>query len=335
MNPLLKKLMARFQAPAGDDGADTGGTDTAVVDDPGQAGKEDRGDDFTPTNDADDPQAGAGGDGGGNGGDGGATAAAAEPADDSHGEGARRGHGIPKSRFDEVNERKKAVEAENERLRRELEEARNAKPAPAPAAASAPAATPAAEPAKFDADAKEEEYVAALMEGDTGKAAKIRREINAHLVAQASEHAEAKVTSREAAKLLAAEVEATMKAHSWLDTPEGAEALELIVAARDHAIAKGVPAHQALRDAVTKIAPKFAPPAGDPPAGDLQDSAAATDTRTANALKRGAADSQAQPPVVQAGIGNRATAARVNVAELDDEQFANLPEAEKKRLRGD
>lgn len=334
MPPLLKKLMARLQAPAGDDGADTGGTDTAVVDEAGQPGKEDRGDDFTPTEDAKDPPADAGGDGGG-GGDGAATAAAADPADDSHGDGARRGHGIPKPRFDEVNERKKALEAENEQLRRRLEEAEKGKAAHTPAAAATPAAAPAAGPAKFDADAKEDEYVAALMEGDTGKAAKIRREINAHLVAQASEHAEAKVTSREAAKLLGEEVAATMKAHPWLETPEGADALDLIVAARDHAITKGVPAHQALREAVAKIAPKFAPAAGDPPAGDLQDGAAATDTRTANALKRGAADSQAQPPVVQAGLGNRATAARVNVAELDDEQFANLSEAEKKRLRGD
>lgn len=38
MNPLLMKLLARYQAPAGDDGSDTGGT-----------GSQDRGDDFTPT----------------------------------------------------------------------------------------------------------------------------------------------------------------------------------------------------------------------------------------------------------------------------------------------
>ena len=40
MNPLLKKLLSRYMAPAGDDGSDTGGTDVT-----------DRGDDFTPTED--------------------------------------------------------------------------------------------------------------------------------------------------------------------------------------------------------------------------------------------------------------------------------------------
>ena len=40
MNPLLKKLLSRYMAPAGDDGSDTGGTDVI-----------DRGDSFTPTED--------------------------------------------------------------------------------------------------------------------------------------------------------------------------------------------------------------------------------------------------------------------------------------------
>ena len=40
MNPLLKKLLSRYMAPAGGDGSDTGGTDVI-----------DRGDSFTPTED--------------------------------------------------------------------------------------------------------------------------------------------------------------------------------------------------------------------------------------------------------------------------------------------
>jgi hypothetical protein len=44
MNPLLKKMLARYMAPAGDDGPDAGGTGTV-----------DRGDDFTPTIDDDEP----------------------------------------------------------------------------------------------------------------------------------------------------------------------------------------------------------------------------------------------------------------------------------------
>lgn len=47
MNPLLKKLLSRYMAPAGDDGADTGGSGSGGDD------GEDRGDDFTPTEDDD------------------------------------------------------------------------------------------------------------------------------------------------------------------------------------------------------------------------------------------------------------------------------------------
>ena len=46
MNPLLRKLLSRYMAPAGDDGADTGGTDL------GDDGA-DRGDDFIPTGEDD------------------------------------------------------------------------------------------------------------------------------------------------------------------------------------------------------------------------------------------------------------------------------------------
>lgn len=42
MNPLLRKLLSRYMAPAGDGGSDAGGTGTV-----------DRGDDFTPTDDDD------------------------------------------------------------------------------------------------------------------------------------------------------------------------------------------------------------------------------------------------------------------------------------------
>lgn len=330
MNPILKRLLSRLHAPAGDDGADTGGTDTGAADD--NAAQDDRGDNFTPTDgDADGaPQSDDDAQDDNSGGDG------ASGADDGAGKEARHGAGIPKARFDEVNTRRKAVEAENERLRKELEEARKPKtPAAAPTAAPAPKAAEASE--QFDPDAKEQEYIEALMAGETGKAAKIRREINDNLVAQASAKAEATATGREAKRLLEAEVATTLQAHPWLDTEEGADALELISAARDHAISKGVPAHKALRDAVAKIAPRFAPEgaAGDPPAGALPKGQGQGDTRTANAIKRGAADSEAQPPVIQGGIGNRATAARVNVAQLDEKQFAELPDAEKRRLRGD
>lgn len=54
MNPLLKKLLSRYMAPAGDDGADTGGSGSGEDEDDSA----DRGDDFVPTEDDSDDAAG-------------------------------------------------------------------------------------------------------------------------------------------------------------------------------------------------------------------------------------------------------------------------------------
>ena len=51
MNPLLRKLLSRYMAPAGDDGSDTGGTGAGDADDADDASGVDRGDDFVPTDD--------------------------------------------------------------------------------------------------------------------------------------------------------------------------------------------------------------------------------------------------------------------------------------------
>lgn len=237
---------------------------------------------------------------------------------------------IPKARFDEVNDQRKTAERQAEEARqhaasleRELQALRN----PTPAATHTP------ELPAFDEDAKETAYTEALMNGDTAAATAIRREINANLRQQAVMEAQASIeqgmTQRQQASALQAESAAAVDAYPYLDTPEGEEALDLILASRDSRIAKGVAPATALRQAVAAIAPKFAPPLGFVP------NATATDTRTANALARGAADSSLQPPAVQAGIGSRATADRVNVETLSDEQFDNMSVDDKKRLRGD
>jgi hypothetical protein len=65
MNPLLMKLLSRYMAPAGDDGADTGGAGSGGDDNDDVDGGADRGDDFTPTEDDDkdaEKTKGAGGD---------------------------------------------------------------------------------------------------------------------------------------------------------------------------------------------------------------------------------------------------------------------------------
>lgn len=329
-----------FMKPAEDDGSDLGG-EVIQVTNAGDAdagdGQEDRGDTFTPAADAEDAGAGADASAAG-------VASAAGDADGADAGDGRRQAGIPKARFDEVNEGRKEALRKLEEAQAEIERLKKAG-AGADGAAAAPAtAKPAAQSdagggaGGFDVDAKEQEYAEALYAGDGKKAASIRREINAHLVTEATsrarEVAATEFTARETRTLLAAAVQTAVAAYPWLETKEGEEALDLIVAARDQRIKKGMPPHLALQEAVNKIAPKFAPE-GDTPSGESTDTPERKDTRTAQALARGAADSLLQPPPVQAGIGNRATAARIDVESLTDEQYDALPEAEKKRLRGD
>lgn len=326
MNPLLQKLLARYMAPAGDEGADTGGTGVLEGQQEGEGANgepEDRGDVVDPALTQENLRAvvdsAAQGEGEGAG-------AGEEGAGD--GEDGQRFQGIPKARFNEVNERRKVLESEVEELRRKLAEAERG--ASAPAAAPAPAAQP------FDVEAKEQEYATALIEGDTAKAGRIRSEINSHLIKEAEARAGAVVEERTRQQLLRDEVAATLKAHPWLDEPEGADALDLIVAKRDAEIARGKAPHLALREAVAKIVPRFAHAAAKSPPVGLASDPKALDTRSIRANERGAADSLKQPASLGgAGVGGRASGAQPDVQAMTDEQFEALSEAEKSRLRGD
>ena len=249
--------------------------------------------------------------------------AAEAPAPEAHDE-ATKPKMIPKARFDEVNDAKKnaqsALEAANAEIARLM-----ALKAPEQAAADTASA--------FDEDAKEQAYIDAMLEGDTKAAMAIRREINANLRSQAAQEVEQRMEQRQVATTMQAESNQALADFPYLDTPDGEYALNLIVSARNADIAKGVPAHLALRKAVAAIAPRFMPDE-DTPTRVSTDSKGAIDTRTQDALRRGAADSNRQPPAVQ-GIGSRIQAPRINVESLDDDQFAALSTADKKRLRGD
>src|SRR5690606_29927414 len=108
---------------------------------------------------------------------------------------------------------------------------------------------------------------------------------------------------------------------------EGAIAMELIEASVKAKTGAGMPRHLALADAISTIAPKFAPD-GTPSRG-LPNGGAPVDTRLERANKRGAADSLLQPAAVQAGMGNRATAPKIDGnTKLTEEQIAGASKAE-------
>lgn len=318
-----QRLFARLQRPV-DDGSDLGGevisingeatgtdTDTKTNE------PEDRGDVVTPPPAApeskDAPETPD------------ATSKTA-PADDT-----KATAGIPKARFDEVNERRKTAEQELAEANAEIA---RLKSTPTQATPAAPAQTKAVEPA-FDEAAQEQAYMDALLDGDTAKALQIRTAINANLRQQAAHDVQASNAQAAQAELLTAASAKAVTDFPYLDTDDGSYALGLIVAARDADVARGVPVHKALADAVANIAPRFAPAASSTPTPVLPTTKPPVDTRTQQALERGALDSTKQPPALQAGLGNRTDSVRLDVQDLDDDQFASLTLAQKKAARGD
>lgn len=352
MPKTLKMLMARFMNAADGEGNDLPGT--AVLDDDYKPGSpEDRGD-FLEPDEAAEPTASPA--------PASAPATAQTPApaaapaaavpEDGTGAADEGGSGrpsgsVPHARFNEVNERRKEVERQLEEARAENELLRSGKASSGTGATQdGKGAKPPAETPDFDFDAKESEYLSALMEGETETAMKIRREVNAALVEQARsnakaearaelEQAEAQRSHKAAMTALAEEAESVIKAYPYLDTDDGEAAMEMIIERRNSLAAKGVAPHLALRQAAALIAPRFNP-AGDTPAKDLQTRAPQADSREPAARTRGAQASVAQPPVPAAGMGNRATGNdTTDVARMDDDQFERLSEADKRRLRGD
>lgn len=239
---------------------------------------------------------------------------------------------IPKPRFDEVNARMKAAEQEAAELRRQLAAAQQGQP-------KAQEQTQQANPAEqgIDLDAKEDEYLDALRQGNAAAAKAIRREINGELKRQAAEEAETKVaatlTQRDVATRLTNVANEAIGKYPFLnsDTEDKNEAaINDVVEWRDFYAAKGHPAHVALQLAVDKIGPLYAK--GEPSDDDKPEPK--VDLRGKEAIQRNALAAAAQPAALN-GVGERASRARYDVTKMSEDEFAALPASEKKRLRGD
>ncbi len=278
---------------------------------------EDRGDNFTPTEDDEDD----------------------EPAgSDTAGDG-RRG-GVPPERFNEVNEKRKAAEEEAARLRAENEALKAAQAAaaaqPASAQPSAPAASaPASEPAAVAVDIKalNKEAADALLEGDTERYAELQQQIMAEVDRAATERALQTINERNARSEIDAVVQRMEATYPVLASDGSGDpaAISAVIARRDSYIAQGMKTAAALEKAAGEIGALFSGTSAPSSAG----SNPPADPRPAAAVRRASEVAGSQPPAPDAGIGERATTGRINVAALSDADFAKLPDSEKKRLRGD
>ena len=200
----------------------------------------------------------------------------------------RRDAVIPRARFDEVNAKLHAEREEANRLRAELE------------ALNKPNAAQAAE---IDVDTLEDQFFDAIINGEKERAKEIRAQINAEIYNKARAASEEVVsttlTQREIQSSFAKVVEQTVTDYPFLDSnsPDAnAEAIGEVVEWRDFYLSKGDTPAAALQKAAAKIAPIYSKAAPELP----------TDKRKQAALATAAKASAAQPPAVEAGIGNRA-----------------------------
>jgi hypothetical protein len=303
--------------PDADDGEDGGGSTVVDPDADPDAGPVDRGDELDPAlNPAAVAKVAAGA--GAEDDDDGAAAAAA-------GAGKKGAQSVPIARLNEVIEQRNALKAENEALKAGGKASTGAAAQPAAEVKEVPA---------FDVNKAEREYAEFLADGEFDKAVALRGQINAVLIEQAEINVETRQAQRTVQSSLSEVANQAVVDWPYLDTEDGADVMGMIIAARDAGVRKGLAMPDALKAAVDRIAPKFAPEGDGTPGKELQDGRPRVDTRPQGANARGAADSGQQPPIA-AGAGNRAAAGKVDVENMSEAQFDALTPAEKKRLRGD
>jgi hypothetical protein len=255
-----------------------------------------------------------------------------EPAAESE---QKQSQSIPKSRFDAINERRKAAEREAEELRQQLaERGQRNEPQGEQQQQQAPA---------FDFDAKEQEYMEAVVDGDFDKARAIRGEIRQAEQAEykrvATEEART-TTSQERAKAdLDAEVKAAESKYSVLD--KDSEDFDQVLV--DEVVdlmggwvrsGKYSPA-QAMKKAVSTVAKIYdldAEAAVEEPAPPPKPTKKPVSKEEVRKKTKAAASTP--PNMSNAGEGVAAEIG-VNLLDIDEDEFDALPESKLRELRGD
>lgn len=239
---------------------------------------------------------------------------------------------VPHARFNEVNENLKNERAERLRLEEELARARGQVPEKKEEA-------PKKEDA-FDFDEAEDRYNAAILEGDAEQAKAIRREIRGkereeferaaeERAAQTYEQRRAKDDQERALQAMEAVAADSYKTYPFLNSEGGEaneDAIDMVVAMRDRNIAKGLSPADALKAAVAKVGPMFSDEPAPKERGDGGRSV------RESVIERNLEREQRIPP---RGVGAGERARTVDYSALSEEEFDALPDAEKRKARGD
>lgn len=297
----------------------------ASLDDGDTDDKDDSGDDATPADDTTDDDDGSDAeavDDEAEDSDADSDSADADKADAS--DEAPAPKGIPKHRFDEVNERRKTAEAENDQLRAQI-------------AAGKP---PEDEAEAFDFDAAEKEYLDLTLDGDVDEALAKRKEIRAAERAEWTEVTKAETRSdidldMENQELLGMSAEAEQMFDVFNPNHEDYNQgmLNKVLTfmrgyetemSRADAFVAGIADVVELYDLMPEEASDEADAPGKP----------APKTKTAK--KKAELAAKAHIPVAGEGAGSAAAGAVVpNIEDMSDDELDALPEKTLARMRGD
>jgi hypothetical protein len=256
--------------------------------------------------------------------------APAQPGSESEPEAVapRKDIRIPKERFDEVNERRKAAERRAQEL-----EARLAQHDPAKVT-------------NFDFDAKEQEYLTATLDGDFEKAKALRREIRAAEQTAFAALAEQRANVvREATKAelefqqTVAELNSTYPVFDPNAEGYRADLVDEALELHSSFLGRGYAPAAALRKAVLYVArANGVAEAAEQEAPKAAALKAAAPKEKAPAVKapniKQKLETAAQQPPKQQGRGT-GTESVLDVATMTEEDFDALPESTLRQLRGD
>ncbi|WP_158892412.1 MULTISPECIES: hypothetical protein [unclassified Pseudomonas] len=294
----------------------------------------DRGDDFTPTPDDDDEIEQPTPD---------PKEPAAEPeqdpeADPEEDPAAGADRRIPYPRFAQVNNDYKVARARMLELEEE-----NARLRGTAAAQQGPAAapeTPPEPPKAFDYRDAERRYQALFLEGDEDGALAVRDEIEQARQAdmdrrivearrdwenqqQQQQLEQTRQTEAQQYQATCAEIESKYPKLNANGAGFDEDALDQVVGLTQVYVGRGMTRSEALQKAASAVMPAAAEPATAPrKPGEM----------TREQIQRNLDRANRQPPLPTEGTGQRV---KVDVSRLSDDEFEALPEAERRRLRGD
>lgn len=226
---------------------------------------------------------------------------------------------IPRERYNQVNAEKKAWQERAEALQAQLQSVNQQQ------------VQQDQQQIPYDFDEAEERYLNAMMEGESDLAKSIRREIRqqeeALFVAKASAALEQEKSRKSVEQNLSALIADAYVNYPVLNPDSDTYnqgLVEKINRLQAAYIREGHTADAALKSALDDF---MGEPIRQQQSGNKGN---------ADAMRRNADAANRQPPMLsQAGIGDRARAASLDVSKMSEEEFAALPDKEKRRLRGD